>query len=249
MIFNNSFKTEAEYLNTSPLTLPQNFTFDVVKETWSRVDFTNKFINSLIISVSVTVITVTLSLLNGFAKSILKIPGRFILLLIFMVGMMIPPESLVYPLYYVFKQLGIYNRRISVILILSGLNMSFGTYLIATVLKSFPEPYLDSAKIDGCTKPDILWRIVLPVNKSVISVLLVFVFIWSWNDFFMSLIFLISNKIQTMPLAMVIFQGQHMITITMKSATALITSIPCIVFFVIFQRTITRGIVSAGVKG
>jgi raffinose/stachyose/melibiose transport system permease protein len=244
----NSFKSETEYMNSSPFALPAKFTFDVMIQTWNRVDFTQKFVNSFIISFSVAIVTVTVSFLNGFAMSILKVPGKIVFLFLFMIGMMVPQESLVYPIYNVFKILGIYNTRFSVILILSGLNIAYGTYLIATVLKTFPQSYIDAAKIDGCSKFATLWKIVFPVSRSVVSVLWVFSFIWTWNDFFMSLIFLVSNSIQTMPLAMVIFQGQHDVNITMRSAASLITAIPCVVFFFIFMKTISRGIISTGIK-
>jgi len=235
-------------MNSSPFSFPKKISFDVLVTVWNRVDFTNKFINSVIISVSTALVVVIISLLNGYAMSILKIPGRVILLFAFMLGMMISQEALEYPLYYVFKQLGIYNKQISVILILSGLHTAFGTYLIATVLKSFPASYIEAARIDGCNKFMVMWKIVFPLSRSVVSVLWVFAFIWTWNDFFISLIFLISNKIQTMPLAMIVFQHQHRVSISLRGAAALITAFPCIVFFFVFLRTISRGIISTGIK-
>ena len=135
------------------------------------------------------------------------------------------------------------------IFILTMFHLSFGTYLMKSVMESFPKDLIDSAKMDGANKFYTLFRIVTPLVMPTLSVLFVFFFIWTWNDFFISLIFLISEKIQTLPLGILRLRGQYKVDMTYQAAAALLLCLPCIIFFFVFQRTLTRGITSAGIKG
>ena len=106
----------------------------------------------------------------------------------------------------------------------------------------------DFNNLDGANKWQIL-RIVITLNMPALSVLMVFFFIWTWNEFFIPLIFLVSNSNQTIPIGVTLFQGQYTSDATMQSACALLGIVPCIIFFIIFQRTLTRGLLAGGLKG
>jgi raffinose/stachyose/melibiose transport system permease protein len=137
---------------------------------------------------------------------------------------------------------------LSVILITATLHSAFGTYLMTTVLNSFPKELLEAARLDGATKLQLLSRVVVPLSMPSLSVLFVFFFIWTWNDFFLPLIFLISNAKQTVPLAVLSAQGEHGSVITTQAAASLLGILPCIIFFIIFQRTLTRGVAVGSIK-
>jgi raffinose/stachyose/melibiose transport system permease protein len=143
---------------------------------------------------------------------------------------------------------GLYDTRLSVILILAALNSAFGTYLLTSVFTAFPRELTEAARIDGCGKLQMLWSIVMPISVPALSVLFVFFFIWTWNEFFLPLIFLISNDNQTVPLAMAMARGERGVVITTQSAAALLGVLPCIIFFFLFQRTLTRGVTAGAVK-
>jgi len=208
-----------------------------------------KIINSFIISFSVSIIATGFSFMNGYAIGIGRIKNANVYLVIFMLGITLPAVSFVYPHYYMFKAIGLYNTRIPVILIISAMFMAWGTYIFSSVLKTFPRSYIESAKIDGCRNINALMFIVFPLSKPIIAVVFVFFFIWSWNEFFVSLIFLISDKIQTMPLGIVMFQDARSPQITALSAGAFLGIIPCLIFFLLFQKTLIRGITAGGIKG
>ncbi len=244
----NSFKTEDEYYASGPLALPQSLNLDVLQTTWASTDYTTKLVNSTVISLSVAVLASLLSLLNAFALSIGRVKGRAFLIVFFLMAITLPPESLVYPLYYMFKQLGIYDTQLSVILISAAFHSAYGTYLMSSVLNTFSKDLLEAAKIDGANKLQLLFRIVMPLSWPALSVLFVFFFIWTWNDFFLPLIFLISNAKQTVPLAVVMAQGERNILVTRQSAAALLGIVPCILFFLLFQRTLARGVTAGSVK-
>ena len=133
-------------------------------------------------------------------------------------------------------------------MIFSVIQSAFGTYLLSSVFNAFPQEMLEAATVDGCNKTQLLFNIVMPISRPTLSVLFTFFFIWTWNEFFLPLILLISNSKQTVPLAIAVLQGQHNMDATTSSASALLGVLPCILFFIIFQRTLTRGITAGSIK-
>jgi raffinose/stachyose/melibiose transport system permease protein len=244
----NAVKDEADYSNYGPFSLPQSVNLQNIVDYWNRVDFTNKLVNSTVISLAVAVFAVLLSLLNGFALGIGKIKGRYFFLLFFMLAITLPNEALAYPLYYFAKLFKIYDTQFSVILIFTVLQSAFGTYLLSSLLNSFPKELVEGAFIDGCNKLQLLFRVIVPIVMPSLLVLFTFFFIWTWNEFFLPLIFLISNSKQTVPIAIAINQGQYQMNVTVQSASALLGVLPCILFFILFQRTLTRGITAGAIK-
>lgn len=244
----NAFKTPAEYASRGPLALPGGLNFDSLITFWKRVNFSEKLFNSLVISLSVAVLASGLSLLNAYALGIGRIKGVSMFLILFVVANTLPHESLAYPIYYFVKAVGLYDTRISVIIIFTVIQSAFGTYLLSNVFSAFPRAILEAAKIDGAGKFQILHSIVLPMSMPTLMVLFTFFFIWTWNEFFLPLILLVSNAKQTVPISLSVTQGQHNMDVTMASASALLGVLPCILFFVIFQRTLTRGISAGSIK-
>jgi raffinose/stachyose/melibiose transport system permease protein len=212
------------------------------------VNFSRTLFNSTFISICVAVLAVILSLLNAFALGLGKVKGRAWLLVFFLMANFLPQEALAYPLYYFAKFLHIYDTPYAVILVLTVIQSAFGTYLLSSVLSSFPREILEAAMMDGCNKLNLLWNIVGPLSLPTLSVLFVFFFIWTWNEFFLPLILLPSNASQTVPLALAMNQGQYGMNITAQSASGLLGILPCIIFFLIFQRTLTKGITAGGIK-
>jgi raffinose/stachyose/melibiose transport system permease protein len=244
----NAFKAPADYAAHGPLTFPEKPSFNGLITFWQRVDFTGKLWNSFVISASVAALGSVLSLLNAYAIGIGRVKGRVLLLVAFVIANTLPQESLAYPLYYFAKMLKIYDRQIAVIIIFTVIQSAFGTYLLSSVFASFPREMLEAAEVDGCNKLLLLTRIVAPVSVPTLSVLFTFFFIWTWNEFFLPLIMLISNARQTVPIAISVTQGQHNMDATMASASALLGILPCLLFFLLFQRTLTRGVTAGSIK-
>jgi raffinose/stachyose/melibiose transport system permease protein len=244
----NAFKTPADYAAFGPLSLPRHPTLSIVVDFWKRVDFGTKLWNSFYISACVALFGVALSLLNAYALGIGRVRGRTAFLILFVVANTLPQESLAYPLYYFAKALGIYDRQISIIIIFSVIQSAFGTYLMSSVFSAFPREILEASMVDGCNKGQALVRIVAPVAMPTLLVLFTFFFIWTWNEFFLPLIMLISDARQTVPIAISVTQGQHNMDATAASASALLGMLPCVLFFFAFQRTLTRGVAAGSVK-
>ncbi|GAA4846467.1 carbohydrate ABC transporter permease [Luteimicrobium xylanilyticum] len=244
----NGFKTSEDYISGSPLTLPSHLSFQAVVDFWKGVDFGQKLVNSVVISGCVAVAGVALSLLSAFAIGIGRIRGRIWILAIFMVAFTIPQEALVYPLFVLTRDLDLYDTRLGVIIISAVLQSAFGTYMLASVLGAFPSEVLEAARLDGASRFQVLRHIVLPLTRPTLGVLLTFFFIWTWNDFFLPLILLPSASNQTVSVSLGALSGQYTSDPTALAAASLVGILPALVFFLLFQRTLMRGVNLGAVK-
>jgi raffinose/stachyose/melibiose transport system permease protein len=191
---------------------------------------------------------VLISLLNAYAIGIGKVRGSGPILVVLLLGIMVPQESIVYPLYYMAKATGLYDTQLSVIIVFSVIQSAFGTYLLSAVLSNFPKEIIEAAEIDGASRWQTLWFVVVPVLRPTLMVVGTFFFIWTWNEFLIPLVMLVSNNNQTVSVAMGLTRGQNMSDPTLQAAASLLGIAPTVVFFLIFQRTLTRGVVVGAVK-
>jgi raffinose/stachyose/melibiose transport system permease protein len=244
----NAFKSPADYSQNGSLSWPTHFYFKGLTTYWKQVNFPLKLWNSIFISGSVAILATGLSLLNAYALGIGRVRGRLWIVGLFLLANMLPQESLVYPLYYLAKQVGLYNSRLSVIIIFTVIQSAFGTYLLASVLGTFPKALLEAAALDGAGKWTILWRVVFPNLRPTLAVLLIVFFLWTWNEFLIPLVMLIDNATQTVPVALASLQGDRLMDAPTTNAGALLSLIPTIIFFLIFQRSLTRGVTAGAVK-
>jgi len=248
LILVNAFKSPVDYATSGPFALPQAIDFTGIQAFWERVNFPQKVWNSIFISGIVAVLAVVISLLNAFAIGIGRVRGRSWIVLLFLLANLLPQEALLYPLYYMFKSVGLYDSVWSVIIVFTVVQAAFGTYLLASVYGTFPKEVLEAASLDGATRWQILWRVVFPISRPTLSVLLIFFFIWTWNEFLIPLTFLPSNANQTVPVAISVLTGDRLMDGTTTAGAALISIIPTIIFFLIFQRALIRVITVVAVK-
>jgi raffinose/stachyose/melibiose transport system permease protein len=248
LAFSNAIKTRADYGVHGPLAVPQSFSLQALQDFWIHVDFTRKLFNSAVMSILVAFFGVLLSLLNAYAIGLGRVRGSSLILAFLLIGFMIPQEALVYPLYVMFKYVGLFDTLTSCIIVFSVLQSAFGTYLLSSVLGSFPREIIEAARVDGANSWQILWRVVVPVLRPTLAVLATFFFIWTWNEFLLPLVLLVSNDRQTVSVAMGVLSGQFVSDETAKAAASLLGMAPTVIFFLVFQRTLTRGVVVGAVK-
>lgn len=244
----NAFKPAPDYIANGPVSLPTELDFSALADFWGGVDFNRKLLNSVVISGSVAVIAVALSLLSAFAIGIGRIRGRVWILALFMLAFTIPQEALVYPLFVLTRDLGLYDTMTGVVIILAVLQSAFGTYMLSSVLGTFPPEVLEAARLDGATRFQVLRLVVLPLTRPTMAVLMTFFFIWTWNDFFLPLVLLPSADNQTVSVALGALSGQYTSDPTALAAASLAGILPALVFFLLFQRTLMRGVNLGAVK-
>lgn len=248
LAFVNAFKPKAEYMSSGPLSLPSQFTLDNIITFWNQTNFGEKLWNSFQISLFTAVIAVALSFFTAYAIGIGRVKGRYLILGLFMVAFTIPGEALMYPLLRMMKDINLYDTIWSLVIIFSVLQSVFGTYLLSSVLSEFPGEITEAARIDGAGSWNMMRYIVFPLTRPTMMVLMVFFFIWTWNEFLLPMVMLPSNKNQTVSVAMASINGQYGSDPTAQAAAALIGLLPTLLFFLIFQRTLLKGVTMGSVK-
>ena len=245
----NAVKTSVDYAPSGPLSLAVHHRFRRAREILGCSRISPQASQQRRSSASaVALFGVAISLLNAYAIGIGKVRGSRAILVILLLGIMVPQESIVYPLYYMAKATGLYDTQLAVIIIFAVLQSAFGTYLLSSVLGSFPREIIEAAEIDGASRWQILWHVVVPVLRPTLMVIGTFFFIWTWNEFLIPLVMLVSNNNQTVSVAMGLTRGQNLSDPMLQAAASLLGIAPTVIFFLIFQRTLTRGIVVGAVK-
>jgi len=248
MALANAIKTPADFVAQGPLAFPAHPTFEHVIKFWKESDFPVRFWNSTWTSLLGAAITVAFGFLTAYAIGIGKIKGRTWILGVFMVAFTIPQEALIYPLYTAAKKIGLYDNLLSIALIFGITGIAFSTYLISSVLTEFPNELVEAAKIDGANAWQMMTRVVLPILRPTLMVIMVMVFIYNWNEFLIPLVLLPSNDNMTVALSIALTSGQWGAEPTYRAAAALLGAAPSILFFIIFQRSLMRGVTMGSSK-
>jgi raffinose/stachyose/melibiose transport system permease protein len=244
----NAFKSGSDYSAGGPVAWPKSFTLDAFRHYTSLVDFPRALWNSILISTVVAFAGTGLALLSAYAIGIGRVKGSAVILAVLLLATMVPHEALIYPLFYGAQETGTFNTVWSVIIIFTVLQAAFGTYLLSSVMSTVPKELLDAAGIDGAGRWTILWKIILPVLRPTLAVLVVFFFIWTWNEFYIPVVLLSDQSSQTVPIALSTLRGQHSIDITTLNAGSLLSLLPTLVFFLVFQRTLSHGVTAGSIK-
>ncbi|MDD5220431.1 MAG: carbohydrate ABC transporter permease [Candidatus Bipolaricaulis sp.] len=245
----SSFKTAGEIWTFPPVFMPKKFQWSNYVEAWKALPFDRFFINSLLVTICVTVGQLFTCSLGGYAFARLRFPGKDKLFLMYLATMMIPFPVLMIPLFIIMQSFGWIDTLKSIIV--PGLFSAWGTFLMRQFMMGIPRTLEDAAKIDGCSYWGLYWKIIVPLCKPVFATLGIFTFMGTWNQFFWPLIMIntISNK--TLPLGLVMFQTRiaaetpwHLIM-----AASCATVLPIIILFIIGQKYYVKGIVTSGLKG
>ena len=213
------------------------------------VKFSTFFFNSLVVTVVGTLGCVVTSLFAAYALSRIKFRFSAFWFGCVMMTMMIPPQVMVVPQYIILKKIGLIDTRTALVLpwFFGG---AFFIFLMVQFFRGIPRELDEAAEIDGCGRVGILFRILIPVVKPAIVTSSIFAFYWIWQDFFQPLIFMNSAKRFTIPLALNMYLDSNSYNnYGGLFAMSVISLLPVIVFFIIFQRYLVDGIAMDGIKG
>lgn len=244
----DAFKSNADYSANGPLSWPEAFSLEGFKDYMQVVNYPRALLNSIVISGVVAVLGVILSLFSAYAIGIGRIKAGTWMLTILLLATMVPQEALIYPLFYGAQATRTINTVWSVIIVFTILQAAYGTYLLSSVMSTLPMSLLEAASLDGAGRWRTLWSVVFPLVRGTMSVLMVFFFIWTWNEFYIPLVLLSGQDSQTVPIAIATLQGQNSVNVTAMNVGSLLSLLPTLVFFLIFQRTLTKGVTLGAVK-
>lgn len=215
---------------------------------WHDGNLASSMRASVVVTVSAVVGQTILAVLSGYGFGVLGVVGERVLFPVIILGMMVTTEVIVIPLYYELQDLHLTNSWLGLIIIQLGMGVPFGMYWMRATFRSMPQSVIDSAAMDGARDWSILWRILLPMARPAVLTLVLLEFMWTWNDFFLSLIFLQDPAKQTATVALSAFQGRHVLQVNLMAAGSLIVSLPVVTLYVIFQREFISGVMSGAVK-
>ena len=206
-------------------------------------------VSSTTIVLGVVPVALTISTMAGFAIGHLRIPGHRFLLLLFIFGLTLPFETVITPIYYIVRSLGILNTRLAIILPLIGLYMPFAVFWMRAHFVNMPQELSEAARVDGAGTWDLFWRIHVPLAKPAIVSLGILMAVWTWNQFILALILVDDPKQRTVAGALGAFQGQWGTDIPLLCAGSLLILLPTLIVFVIFQRQVVTALLQGSVKG
>lgn len=211
-----------------------------------RFNFWTYLKNSVIVTVTATLITLIINSMAAFALSKYEFRGRDVIFVVTIGTLMIPISVILVPVFLVIAKVGWVNNLWGVII--PGAATPTGVFLLRQYMLTLPDELLDSARIDGASEWRIYWQIVLPLSAPALAVLAIFSIMWRWNDFLWPLIVLTRNELFTLQVGLAAFQGELNVQWHYVLAMTVLTLLPITVVFAILQRFITTGIATTGMK-
>jgi ABC-type sugar transport system, permease component len=227
--------------------LPPTFEWHNYVTAWEEGKFAASFTTSAIVAVVMVPSSVVLSILGGYAFATMRFWGSKAIFYLFILGLIIPTEATIVPLYYDVRAMGLLDTYWALIILEVSGELAFGIFWMRAAFLSAPPSLLEAARIDGASSWKMLWKIMVPFAKPAILTLAVLTFADSWNEFFLALVFTINHM--TAPAGLASFSGRYTTDIPLVSAGAVIVAVPILIVFIIFQREFMRGMLTGAVKG
>ena len=245
-----ALKTRGEFM-TQPYVPPipprwDNLTAILTKPSYS---FWQMLRNSLIVMFSVTTSVVVICSLAAFVFARMEFRAKGLAFNLFTLGLMFPINIAILPVYFVLRQLDILDSLLAVIVVQTAFQLSGNIMILRGFFTAIPAELQDAAYIDGCTAFDFFWRVLLPLARPALGAVAALTMIVSWNDLLVPLIVLNSDKLWTLPLGTMQFQGQYGQDLSLVSAFVALSALPTILFYLFAERQIVTGLTAGAVKG
>jgi raffinose/stachyose/melibiose transport system permease protein len=205
--------------------------------------------SSVLIVLGVVPLSVAFATMAGFAIGHLRIPGSSALFVLFLLGLTLPLAGIIIPLYYVARELGVYDTKLAIILPLIGLYMPFGVFWMRAHFLGMPQELSEAARVDGASMLDLFWRIHVPLARPAVASLAILFAVWTWNQFLLALVLVENPTERTMAGALGAFQGQYATDIPLLAAGSLVILTPTLIVFLIFQRQFISALLQGSLKG
>ena len=242
-----SFMSPGESNSFPPRLLPQVPTLQNYVDLFTRLNLARYLLNSTLVAVSATLISLIINSMAGYAFAKLRFAGRERVFHILLAALVIPGQVGMLPLFLLLKSMGLVNTMAGVVVpFMAGI---FGIFMVRQYAMSIPDDLLDAARVDGAGEYRILWNIVIPVIQPILVTLAVFTFLSAWNDFMWPLIVLSDDAKYTLPVALASLSGEHVQDTGLMMAGSVLTVLPVVVLFIVLQRAYVRGVMMGSVKG
>lgn len=227
--------------------IPRDIRWSNYSRIWTEVPFLTYYKNTVVVAVSVTILQILTCSLAAYSFSKIKYFGRDFLFLGYLSTLMIPFTVIMIPQFIIIQKLGLMDSLQALILL--GAFSPFGVFLFRQFFLSIPEELSESARIDGCSELRIYAKIIMPNSKPAIGSLVIFTFVFHWNDFLGPLIYLTSTENKTLQVGMRAFQTEYAQNYALLMAAAVCAMLPTIVAYLLAQDLFVKGVAATGIKG
>jgi ABC-type glycerol-3-phosphate transport system permease component len=241
------FKTNMEISN-HPFALPKTWSFDNFIGAWEFGNFKTYSWNSAVITIGGMAVVVLTACPAGYAFAQLRFRMRDPLFYVFLLGLALPAQAIIIPLFYHMKSMGLINTHTGVVLASAAMALPFSVFLMRNTMRDIPPEMRESAFADGAGEWRTYFSIILPIAKPGVVALLVFTFMNIWNDFMIPLVLLVTNNKFTLSLGLLSFQSELLSDYGLVFGGTVISMIPSIIVFLIFQRQFVEGMSEGAVK-
>jgi multiple sugar transport system permease protein len=250
-----AFRPNIEVLARPAVWIPQQLTLKNFLgifgflNTQQGLPVSSYFINSLVISITSTVIAIALGMMGGYAFARYRFRGKATLFLGFMLSRTVPGVALSLPLFIIWARLGIIDTSFGLIVVYLAINIPFTIWLTDGFFRQIPVDLSEAAQIDGCTRWQAFWKVEFPLAKSGLASAAIFAFLTSWNEYALASQLTRTTASKTMPVGLMDFTAQFTVDWTGMSAMAVLIIIPALVLTFVVQKHLIAGLTFGGVKG
>lgn len=250
----NSFRPTVEIMAKPPVWIPSELNLDHYRAMFGGigaggVPVLTYFWNSLVISLTSTVIALLVGMAGGYAFARYRIPGKGAIFVGLMVTRAVPGVALSLPLFILYGRLGIIDTHFGMILVYVALNVPFTIWLIDGFFRQVPKELAEAAEIDGCTRWQAFWKVEFPVARAGIASAGIFAFLTSWNEYALASQLTRSLNSKTMPVGLMDFTSQFTLNWGGMCALAVLMIIPALILTFLVQKHLIAGLTFGGVKG
>ena len=243
-----SLRTKVDIIREGVLNIPTNLHFENYVKAWETGHFSTYFSNSIIISVISVAGVLVCATLIAYAMVYYEFMGKGLVNSLILIGLIIPFEIVIIPLFYNMKFIGLLGTRAPVYLTHIALNIPFSVFLLKGFIKDIPGSLVESARIDGAPELTVLCKIIVPVIMPALVSIIILIFMWTWNDFMLSNIMLGEDRIRTLPLGLSFFKVKFTRDIPLTSAASTIIMTPVLLVYLVFQKYMIKGLTMGAVK-
>lgn len=203
--------------------------------------------NSFLVATISTILTLVVTPLAAFAIAKIAFRGKSVFYIYFLLGMMIPVEAMIVPLFVTANKLGLIDTYAG--LILPGIASSMNLIIMISYMRQIPDELIDAARIDGAGYWRTFWNIMLPLSKTIMVTIAIFAFTGSWNNYLWPLLVTMNSDMFTLPIGIPTFAGTYTVDRVLPMTANMVASIPMIVLFLLLERYIVKGVTMTGIKG
>ncbi|MFA7109421.1 MAG: carbohydrate ABC transporter permease [Sphaerochaetaceae bacterium] len=240
-MFSTSMLESSYSIPFPPKLFPSRINFSNYFTAWKSNNFGQYFANSLLVATSSTLIIMFVSCLSAFGFSRIKFPGREFLFSIFLFSMMVPSITNITPIFTIMKSLDLIDSYFGLTLLYSGISIASNTYFLRNFFLIFPHELEEAMTIDGGTRWTCFLHLLLPLSKPAIATFGILTFAGNWDEFLYALIFIKTESKRTLPIAIKLFEGQHLNNWSLIFAASLIAIVPILIIYILFQKYLIKG--------